>query len=57
MKLTLHHMLNLSTKFILQVTIVCSLSAMNESLTAQQIAYTDGKNSWNPDSGGSAVYR
>ena len=50
MKLALHHMLNLSTKFILQVTIVCSLSAMSESLTAQQIAYTDGKNSWNPDS-------
>ena len=43
-------MLNVSTKFILQVAIVCSLSAMSESLTAQQIAYTDGKNSWNPDS-------
>ena len=43
-------MSNLNTRFIVNIAILLCVSIFSKSLTAQQISYTDGKDSWNPDS-------
>lgn len=43
-------MLNSNARLLLNSSIVCCLLLIPITLTAQQIQYTDGKNSWNPDS-------
>lgn len=43
-------MSNLNARFIVSTAIICCLSLFNTTLSAQQIAYTNGMDSWNPDS-------
>jgi hypothetical protein len=43
-------MIKSNIRFILISAIICCLSLVGKISSAQQIAYTDGKNGWNPDS-------
>ena len=43
-------MLSLNVRSVPGCIIICCLLLISNCLTAQQIRYTDGKNSWNPDS-------